>query len=156
MAAGDDARQYVGRLQPLSATVGPRPWSPVTTLNSMVNIRGGYNTRGEPARSIEYTVGHTSHTFVALDKNATWFLKGVAGPAVRKGDLKAVQVMQVIREKLNQKLGLDDDNTAVADTARAEPRAVEVDPMDAMDERFPDTPVKTTVPKTLKKRSRVT
>ena len=88
-------------------------------LERMVNIDGGYNTRGEPAKSIVYGVGKASHTFVALDKNAAWFLRGVAGPAVRKGDLKAVQVMQVIREKLNHKLDLDDDTTAVADNARA-------------------------------------
>ena len=150
-ASGDDAGRRAGTQRPVSAgTHGQRRWRPVEIMHSMVNIHGGYNTRGEPARSIEYTVGNTSHTFVALDKNAPWFRKGVAGPAVRKGDLKAVQVMQMMRHKLNQKLGLDDDNTAVADTARAavaEPHCdsqtpdADVDPMDAMDD-LPDTPVK--------------
>jgi len=151
MAVVDDARRRAGPQRPVSAgTNGQRKWRPVEIMHSMVNIHGGYNTRGEPARSIEYTVGGTLHTFVALDKNAPWFLKGVGGSGVRKGDLKSVHVMQMMRHRLNLKLGLTDDNTAVADTARAavaEPHCdsqttnADVDPMDAMDE-LPDTLVR--------------
>jgi len=87
-------------------------------------------------------VGGDTYVFAELDKNATWFLKGVGGAKVRKGDLKAVQVMGLLREKLNGKLGTPDDDAAVAEgeasaVAAAQSDSQEadgnIDPMDALD-----------------------
>jgi hypothetical protein len=111
---------------------------------SMVTITGGYNTRGEAGRSIQYNDGGTSRTFLEVDKNAAWFLKGVGGPKVQKGDLKAVVVITMLRKLFASHLcGDPDESTAVAeghgsasicpDTAPGD----EIDPMDAMDD-LPD------------------
>jgi hypothetical protein len=130
-------------LTPLSATrsVSQR-WRPVVVLESLVNVQGGYSTRDEAANSIQYQSGGTIHTYLELDKNAGWFLRGVGGETVRKGDLKTVAVMSFLRAEFGHKLNENlDEDTAVAeetDTAVAE----DVDPMDAMDD-LPDVPVAT-------------
>ena len=76
-----------------------------------------------------------------LAKNAEWFLKGVGGAKTQKGDLKAVTVLDEIRDKLN---------STAEPSAVAGPSAVAdgddddaPDPMDALDE-VPDTPLKAT------------
>ena len=138
-ASGNDAVDRGAPFRPLSA--GTKRWAPVSVLNSMVNIHGGYSRRGEAARSIEYAIGGTTHTFVALDKNAPWFLRGVGGPSIKKGDLKAVHALTMLRHAVNRHLGLEDNSTAVADTAAvAEPQCDsqppddDVDPMDTLDD----------------------
>lgn len=110
-------------------------WKPVSVTRDTVIIKGGYSTRGESAPTVEYQVGDATHTFVELDKNATWFLKGVGGPRVQKGDSKAVEVVQFLRDAFKNKIdGVPDDNAAVAESHSGGHDSDDgVDPMDAMD-----------------------
>ena len=73
---------------------------------SLVNVKGGFNTSYVIAKSISYTIGDTTHLFVQLDKNALWFLKGAGGTKTRKGDLKAIKVLHDIRDKFNDASGM--------------------------------------------------
>ena len=91
-------------LPPVSATGGKSKWAPVSVEQGIVNIKGGYNKRGEAAQSIQYQVGGATHVLVELDKNAHWFLKGVGGPGVQKGALKPVHAMQLLRDRFQQAL----------------------------------------------------
>jgi hypothetical protein len=113
----------------------------MVATSSLLNIKGGVNTRGELATSVHYQVGDAIHVFVELDKNARWFLKGVGGTTVRKGDLKHVHALTMLRTVLMQAIGDEDAdaNAAVADgPAVAEPHcdnpSPDIDPMDAMDD----------------------
>ena len=114
---------------------GRMRWQSVSIRTRVITISGGYNARGEAARSIQYQVDGAIHTFLELDKNAAWFLKGVGGPKTQKGSLKAVEVLQLLRKTF-------DDHTAVAgggdSAAVSPPRASQnpdddIDPMDEMD-----------------------
>jgi hypothetical protein len=88
---------------PTAATTGKRGhWSPVEIIQSAVTIKGGFCKTPTVATTIDYNIGTTTHRFVEMDKNAVWFLKGVGGPKTQKGELKAVQVLQEIREKFQR------------------------------------------------------
>jgi hypothetical protein len=108
-------------------------------VRDRIGIKGGYNKRAESAACIEYQSGDTTHVFVELDKNAPWFLKGVGGPKIQKGDLKPVQVIQLLRERFLEKLGgRSSDDAAVAEgdspaVAASQSEDDNIDPMDAMD-----------------------
>ena len=119
-------------IAPLSAS---SRWKSVSITQDTVTIQGGYSTRGEAAPTVQYKVGDTTQIFVELDKNASWFLKGVGGPKVQKGDLKAVEVMQLLRDAFKDKLDeVPGDNAAVAETQSGSQDTEDgVDPMDAMD-----------------------
>ena len=116
-------------------------WQPVSTFQGLIGISGGFCRKPLGAQSIEWTSGNKTHRFVELAKNAEWFLKGVGGAKTQKGDLKAVTVLDEIRDKLN---------STAEPSAVAGPSAVAdgddddaPDPMDALDE-VPDTPLKAT------------
>jgi hypothetical protein len=130
----------VGHAQgPFRPTAAPprsgSKWKHVSVVQDRVSIAGGYSPRGETAHSIQYQVGTTTHVFVELDKNATWFLKGVGGAVTRKGDLKPVAVMQLLRERLSRTLEQYDDTAVAEEEIVAEGGDVDdgADPMDAMD-----------------------
>jgi hypothetical protein len=114
----------------------------VSVEQGIVNITGGYSTRGESAQSIQYQVGDATHCFVSLEKNAWWFVKGVGGSKAQKGDLKPVHVVQLLRDMFLKKQGEDPDaETAVAEGQlsavagwQGDDGEPEVDPMDAMDD----------------------
>ena len=92
-----DAADTKKPLTPISAPSSDlKRWQPVYIEQGMLTKKGGYSTRGEQAQSIRYQDGDNTYAFVELDKNAQWFLKGVGGRSVRKGDLKPVQAMQFI------------------------------------------------------------
>ena len=123
---------------PLSASKpGKRAaWKPVSVCAGHVTLNGGYMKHPELARSVEYTVRDTICTFVELDKNAKWFLHGVGGPTIVKGDLKAVRVILAIRDKLSQPTVVEEEEvTAVAgedhDTQNQDD---DDDPMNALDD----------------------
>ena len=101
-------------------------WRPAGLRPGYVNVTGGFNKKLLAAASLQYKIGDTNHIFVELDKNADWFLKGVGGPKIKKGDLKPVNVLTAIRDKFAIASEVEVD-TAVAD-------AVAVDPMNALDE----------------------
>ena len=77
--------------------------------------------------------GSTIHTFVQLDKNAQWFLKGVGGGCTQKGDLRSVDVISHIRDRMidPQKAVAGDDDydpmydlMQVADDTTSKPNKV--------------------------------
>ena len=114
-------------------------WTDVSIKEAQIIIAGGFNAKGELAQSIQYKcTDNVTHTFVALHKEAQWFVKGVGG--VRKSDagLKAVNVLNMLRQKAGQGdckpidsepspavAGSDSQNT----TSRA---ADEADPMESI------------------------
>ena len=125
----------------LSPSSGKGHWRPVSLESGIVFIKGGYNTRGEAAHSIQYQIHGTTHLFVELDKNAAWFLKGVGGPKVQKGDLKPVRALELLRETLDRKLEQEPDAEAavaggqLSAVAAAQSEADEdIDPMDELDD----------------------
>ena len=78
-------------------------WCDVSIQESQIIITGGFNAKGELAQSIQYKcTDNVTHTFVALHKEAQWFVKGVGG--VRKSDagLKSVNVLNMLRQQAGQ------------------------------------------------------
>ena len=133
-------------LTPLCASKsGKQQWRPVVAVSSQIIINGGVSARGELATSIPYQVGDTVHEFVELDKNAQWFLKGVGGSTVRKGDLKHVHALAALRAAFMSQAE-DYDADANAESADVQLSAVaesqcdshtpsnDIDPMYAMDD----------------------
>ena len=121
-------------LKPVSTpNGGQKKWQPVSVVQGLVSVKGGYNGRGDSAKSIQYQVGATTRLFVELDKTAHWFLKGVGGPLTQKGDLKAVNVLKVLREQFDLAMISD----ASEDSPQSRPAASDSqdtdDPMDAME-----------------------
>jgi hypothetical protein len=124
-------------------TDGPHKWHPISVACDSVIIRGGYNTSREPANSLTMDDGlglvDSVRTFVELDKNARWFLKGVGGSKITKGDLKAVEVMSMIRATLKHREAASRHRGAAAAIAEqivdefVDPTTVVTDPMDALD-----------------------
>jgi hypothetical protein len=118
-------------------------WHSVAVVHDRVSIKGGYNSRFEAGRCIQYQAGDTIHTFVELDKNATWFLKGVGGAKTQKGDLKPVHVIDMLRHSYKIKVTCDPNaGAAVAEGSMTAVAASpsdgqaptdDVDPMDALD-----------------------
>ena len=109
-------------------------WKPASVRPGYINISGGFNKQLLPAASIQIKLDNTLHTFVDLDKNAQWFLKGVGGLGTRKDDLKPVRVLGELRDKFSVACG-DSADTAVAD------KAADDDPMNALDD-LPQSPSK--------------
>ena len=133
------------RLTPISLTRADKgKWEPVAVVGGIVNIKGGYNRSGKRGSSISYQVDNTIHVFVELDKNAEWFLKGVGGTKIQKGELKAVRALQMIRELFQKKLETEPDAAAAVDQeqlsavagSQSESREQDgdFDPMDQMDD----------------------
>jgi hypothetical protein len=133
--------------KPVSMRDKKEKWHAASTQRDRVGVKGGYNTKAEVAAALEYQVDGATHAYVELDKNAQWFLKGVGGPKARKGDLKAVKVLDLLRKVISVQHGLGDadeghaavaagsDPSAVADTEDDTQEAdVDTDPMDAKDD----------------------
>ena len=89
--------------KPVSMRDKKEKWHAASTQRDRVGVKGGYNTKAEAAAALEYQVDGATHVYVELDKNAQWFLKGVGGPKARKGDLKAVKVLDLITPKGDQR-----------------------------------------------------
>ena len=86
----------VMQIRPTSIDVSK--WTDVSIHADQVVIKGGCNSKGELADSIQYKdADGVTHQFVAVHKNAMWFLKGAGG--TKKGDLKAVTVLEMLRLK---------------------------------------------------------
>ena len=49
-------------------------WIRAQVVRSDINVIGGYNAIPMPATGIELMEGEKLHTWVALDKNAKWFM----------------------------------------------------------------------------------
>ena len=105
---------------------GSGKWHPVSIKHDRLSILGGYSSRPEAGTCLQYQVGDRVDTFLELDKNAMWFLKGVGGGKTQKGYLKPVLVIDMIRHAFKIKLT---GGAAVADLPEED-----VDPMDALDD----------------------
>ena len=99
MVEGDKKRKLATKA---SASKKQRTLHPVTMRQGVTNISGGQNGQAFPASTLQVVEGDRTHMFVALDKDAVWFLKGAGGPTTRKGDLKPVKVMCEIRALFNR------------------------------------------------------
>ena len=120
-------------LQPLGKSKHGLLWKPVQVSTNFVNVKGGFSASYNSAASIRRTVGRENHVFVKLCKNEAWFLKGVGGINTKKGDLKAVNVINHIRiASSNADEGENDEDAAVAEDAEDE--LDETDPMLALDD----------------------
>ena len=114
--------------------VGPR-WRPVRVRTDQVSVDGGYSSAPQIVDSISITdqQGHVE-TFFKIVKRSSWFNKMIAGKEVRNGQLRCVDVLDELRDKIDHKLGLggfaEDEPPAVADTEQ-------FDPMDALEELTP-------------------
>ena len=71
-------------------------WRPVTVVTGLVNVSGGFSNVMLCVSSIAITNQTITQTFVQLDKNAHWFLKGVGGAGTQKGTLRCVEVLNDI------------------------------------------------------------
>ena len=130
-------------IEPISASGNrSRGWKQVELFEGIIGISGGFLAKPLAAQSLMVSASGQSHRFVELKKTAEWFLKAVGGPKTQKGDLKAVTVIEDIRDKLTDcTMGVDvdfDEDLAVADPSAV---ADEADPMDAL-EYILDTPKK--------------
>jgi len=140
------ASQQPEQLKPLSQLTKGRVWRHVTVQANCVTVRGGFNATFAMAPSVSYTTGKKKHNWVQLSKHATWFLKGVGGKSVRKGDLKAVNVLNVIRKRFHNAAGIEDITAVVEDEDAEEPKeSCSDDSMDALEEIAPQvTPARAT------------
>ena len=106
-----------------------------------MNVLGGHNPKPEPAQSIELVDGEHTYTWIFVDKNAKWFLRGAGGISIGKGMVKMVSVIEHLR------IWFANENPATSEAAIAEAdsasqaavaeAAAEEDPMDQMD-AFPN------------------
>ena len=114
-------------------------WCDVSIEQQQITIKGGFNRKAELAEAIHYQCAdNATYTFLALHKDAMWFVKGVGGS--KKGDLKAVDVLQTLRQRANAADFVSQDTThcpAVAgsdsqSSAASAADAVDEDPMETM------------------------
>ena len=110
-------------------------WCDVSIKEAQIIITGGFNAKGELAESIQYKCAdNVTHTFVALHKEAQWFVKGVGG--VRKGELKAVNVLTMIRQKAGQgdyqPIDSEPSPAVAGSDSQTSADGDDYDPMDAM------------------------
>ena len=108
------ASKKPAQLKPLSKLKKGFVWKPVDCTEALLHIRGGFSAEYLTAPSVSFITGEVTHKSVQLSKNATWFLKGIGGKSARKGDLKAVHVLQELRKKYNQITGVE-NTIAVAE-----------------------------------------
>ena len=81
---------------------------------------------------------------VLLNRSRGWFLKGVGGTKIQKGELKAVRALQMIRELFQKKLETEPDAAAAVDQeqlsavagsqSESQEQDGDFDPMDQMDD----------------------
>ena len=122
-------------MQPRPIAADATKWCDVSIKDAQITIKGGFNAKGELAESIQYKCDNNeTHTFVALHKESIWFVKGVGG--ARKGDLKAVNVLTMIRHKLGdrdfQSVDSDTRPAVAGSDSQGSADAAEYDPMDEM------------------------
>ena len=125
-------------MQPRPLAADATKWCDVSIKDAQITIKGGYNAKGELAESIQYKCANNeTHTFVALHKEAQWFVKGVGG--ARKGELKAVNVLTMIRQKAGEadfqpidSQGIDSGPAVAGSDSQGSADPADYDPMDEM------------------------
>ena len=106
-------------------------WIDVSIKEAQIIIAGGFNAKGELAQSIQYKcTDNVTHTFVALHKEAQWFVKGVGG--ARKGELKAVNALTMLRQKASEAdyttINLEPSPAVAGSDSQSSADAVDYDP----------------------------
>ena len=132
-------------LVPDAAKAKGKPrWRHVGIATGLVNVTGGFSNayNHAPSLAIETKTakGVVTHTFVKLEKDSAWFLKGVGGLACQKGGCKAVTVIQDLREKTvaaAQASGLTPIPVAAVADAPVEAEDDDEDDIDPMDRLAP-------------------
>ena len=119
--------------RPLAANTAK--WYDVMIKQGQITIKGGFNAKGELADSLQYKCADgVTHTFVALHKEAIWFVKGVGGG--KKGELKAVTVLTMIRQTASvadfASINEDGSPAVAGSDSQSSTDAVDYDPMDEM------------------------
>ena len=127
-------------LKPVCAQeLGPKrlgPWKVVVMQGAAIVLRGGFGgMRQHVAQTILYEMDGKQWRFVQVHKRAAWFVNGCSGPKADKGDLPAVHVIGLLRERYFE------GQTAVA----AEAPAV-ADPMNDLDDVLEENPIQTKKP----------
>ena len=69
---------------------------------SIVGISGGFNHKPCGADYIDVPVGDHIERFIHLSIRSEWFVKGAGGLSVKKGELQAVSVIDMIRDRLEK------------------------------------------------------
>ena len=127
--------------------VGPR-WRPVRVRTDQVSVDGGYSSAPQIVDSISIT-DHQGHveTFFKIVKRSSWFNKMIAGKEVRNGQLRCVDVLDELRDKIDHKLGLRGFGAPDAAVAEDEqPAVADMEPIDLMDALEELTPKKVNKP----------
>ena len=110
------------------AQKGLGPWKGVVMRAASIVLSGGFGgTCSHVAETVLYRMDGEQWRFVHLHKHARWFLNGCGGPKAVKGDLPAVHVIGLLRERY---FGAE---TAVAEEAEA-PAVANPDPMHELDD----------------------
>ena len=122
-------------MQPRPVVADTTKWCNVSIKAAQITIKGGFNTKGELAEAIQYKCAdNETHTFVALHKEALWFYKGAGG--VKKGELKAVNVLAMIRQKASgsdfQSIDSETSPAVAGSDSQGSADAADYDPMDEM------------------------
>ena len=122
-------------MQPRPVVADTTKWCNVSIKDAQITIKGGFNTKGELAEAIQYKCAdNETHTFVALHKEALWFYKGAGG--VKKGELKAVNVLAMIRQKASgsdfQSIDSETSPAVAGSDSQGSADAADYDPMDEM------------------------
>ena len=121
---------------------GLGPWKGVVMKAADIVLSGGFGGRcSHVAQSVLYEMDGQQWRFVHLHKHARWFLNGCGGPKAVKGDLPAVSVIGLLRERFFE------GETAVAEEAPAV-----ADPMDGLDDVLEEKPTEKNKPKINRKK----
>ena len=82
------------------AKKGAGSWTSVTMKAAAIVLSGGYGGKfTHVAQTVLYEMNGQQWRFVHLHKAARWFLHGCGGPNAVKGELGAVQVLELLRAK---------------------------------------------------------
>ena len=101
------------------------------------------HTNSRPSSSQPYFTAVCTAAMEPGKKKSDLFLKAVSGTRAAKGELRAVNVIQEIRDEVCSALMPDHESAVAEDTAAAEDAHDEPDPMEALDDVIMETPKKT-------------
>ena len=131
------------------AQKGAGSWTSVTMKAAAIVISGGYGGKHtHVAQTVLYDMNGKQWRFVHLHKAARWFLHGCGGPNAVKGELGAVQVLELLRAKY---FGWEAADAEEAPAVAEEASAV-ADPMNDLDDVLEEKPIETKKPKINRKK----
>ena len=117
-----------------AVAAGDVSWKHVALHSGLVGISGGFNDKPYAAHYIDVPVGDDIERFIHLSRKAEWFLKGAGGRNAQNGTLKAVNVLDIIRDRLEKIYASEAEEDAME-------KPEEVDPMEQLSSQL-ETPKK--------------